>query len=340
MPELQALSLKADKPLIERFLREAGLRLEPGLEYYCGLFDGDTLIAGGGYEKNVIKCLAVAEARRGEDLLSGIVTQLYTQMRQAGENNIFVFTKPAHLRLFTSLGFSMLVKTEDALLLESRKTGISAQLEKWKQETPDTAGTVGAVVMNANPFTLGHRYLIEEAAKQVELLHVFVLQEDKSAFPFQARYQMVRAGTADIPNAAVHAGGAYLISAATFPSYFLKDPSGAAGAYAALDAALFAEQIAPALSVTARFVGTEEDDPLTALYNAALLSVLPEHGVAVHVLPRLQAAGGRVRASTVRARFANQDWQALSSLVPSTTLSYLRSEEGMRLLSRMENRPC
>lgn len=340
MPEVVSLCVKAQRECIEAFLHRAGLRMEPGLAYYCGVFDGDELIAGGGYEGNVIKCLAVDEAHRGEDLMSAVASHLYTKLRQAGTDNIFVFTKPAHDRLFRAMGFAALAKTDDALLLESRKNGIDEAIAAWRRETPETTGMAGAVVMNANPFTLGHQYLLEQAAHAVSLLHVFVVQEDKSAFPFDVRLALVRAGAAHINNAVVHAGGSYVISAATFPSYFLKDPSGASAAYAKLDAALFAKRIAPALSISARFVGTEPADALTALYNDTLACELPRYGVALTVIDRRCAADTVISASAVRRLFAAGDTQQLAKLVPESTLQYLSSPEGERLRQRLAAAVC
>ncbi len=77
--------------------------------------------------------------------------------------------------------------------------------------------------MNANPFTLGHRHLVEQAAAQCDALHLFVVREDASFFPFSARLEMVRAGVAHLPNVVVHEGSQYIISRATFPAYFLKE---------------------------------------------------------------------------------------------------------------------
>lgn len=53
---------------------------------------------------------------------------------------------------------------------------------------------IGSIVMNCNPFTLGHRYLVEEASRQSDLLYIFVVEEDKSDFPFEDRFNMVKAG--------------------------------------------------------------------------------------------------------------------------------------------------
>ena len=63
--------------------------------------------------------------------------------------------------------------------------------------------------MNCNPFTLGHRYLIEQASEKVDHLYVFVVEEDKSFFPFSDRIGLVKKGTADLKNITVKPSGKY-----------------------------------------------------------------------------------------------------------------------------------
>ena len=82
---------------------------------------------------------------------------------------------------------------------------------------------MGAVLMNCNQFTLGHRYLIEQASKIVDQLYVFIVEEDKSFFPFSHRIRLVKEGTSDLKNIRVISSGKYMISLLTFPVYFIKD---------------------------------------------------------------------------------------------------------------------
>ncbi len=80
--------------------------------------------------------------------------------------------------------------------------------------------------MNANPFTLGHQFLVEKAAKECDWLHLFVVQEEGSEFSFFDRFEMIKAGTRHIDNITIHPGSKYIISRATFPTYFIKDQGG------------------------------------------------------------------------------------------------------------------
>jgi [citrate (pro-3S)-lyase] ligase len=184
---------------------------------------------------------------------------------------------------------------------------------------------VGAIVMNCNPFTLGHRRLAEYAASKVARLYVFVVEEDKSFFPFADRFELVKQGTRDIDNVTVLPSGRFIISSLTFTDYFGKaelqdrvvDPS--------MDAELFARRIAPALGVTVRFAGEEPLDNVTRQYNDALARILPEYGVDFQVIPRAESDGEPISASRVRALFAERAFGEISKLVPGTTLKYLQS---------------
>ena len=53
-------------------------------------------------------------------------------------------------------------------------------LETHKKSLREHRLKVGCIVMNANPFTLGHEYLVQYAASRVHKLFVMVVSEDKS----------------------------------------------------------------------------------------------------------------------------------------------------------------
>lgn len=335
--QIRELSPRFDAAAMEALLRRANIRPEAGLEYACGLYEGDSLLACGGYEGSTIKCLAVDPDWRGEALLNSVFSHLYTRLRRAGAREVFVFTRPENIPLFQSLGLSLLARTAQAALLTSDPRGIESFLADIQTDAAETTAAqnrfaVGAIVMNANPFTLGHLCLAEWAAAQCGRLHIFVVQEEKSAFPFAVRLRLVREGTAGFSNARVHAGGPYIISSATFPSYFLKDPSGAAPAHAELDATLFAERIAPALGLSARFVGEEPLDPLTGLYNQNMARVLAAHAISLEILPRIAQAGAPISASRVRALLKEGRLEEAAALLPPSTAAYLRSPEGRALV--------
>lgn len=173
--------------------------------------------------------------------------------------------------------------------------------------------------MNCNPFTLGHRYLIEQAAKQVKRLYVMVVREDCSLFAYTERKAMVEQGVADIKNVTVIDGSDYAISRATFPTYFLKRLDDAADTQMQLDLDLFRRHIAPALGATVRFVGTEPTDQLTRRYNQLMHEALKD----VREIDRLEKDGNAVSASRVRKAMEQGDMNTIRQLVPPTTLPYI-----------------
>ncbi len=315
--EIRSLSLKRDQAMIDAFYARAGIRLDRGVTALYGAFEGETLLALGGIAGSAIRSLAVDESRQGEGILPALVTHLYQTIRDTGLMNVFVVTKPQYAELFSSLCFHELIQTDDAALLESSGTAFLNYLKKLPKAD-------GAIVMNADPFTLGHHYLVETAAAQCERLNVFVLSADAAHVRADVRLRLVREGCRDLSNVNVLAGGDYIISGSTFPDYFFKDKNEAALAFARLDATLFAERIAPACGIRTRFAGEEPLDPMTAAYNETLCAILPEHGVAVRVIPRKTIGGQPISASRVRALWAVRRYDEIAPLVPETTFAYIR----------------
>lgn len=283
------------------------------------VFQEGELLAAGSRKGNLLKCIAVDPAHQGEDLTATLLTALREDAFRAGFRHLFLYTKPANEYLFRSLFFYPVVKTGDVLLMENVRDGIQSFL----QTLPVAAaqGKIGAAVMNCDPFTLGHQHLIQTGAKQCDHLYVFVLSEDQGHFSSADRLAMVKAGTAHLDNVTVLPTGPYLISSATFPTYFLKNRDQAETVHCALDIAVFTRYFVPRFSISHRFLGEEPLSPMTCSYNEALLKMLPEFGVEVHVIPRLCRENAPVSASAVRARLAAG--ADIRELVPETTYTYL-----------------
>lgn len=341
---------------IEAFLKRNGLRFDD-MHYYAAITDDDgEMIAGGGLKGNVIKCVAVDDAHKGEAIANTLISHLIAHANEEGHSNVMLFTKPKNRQLFESLSFRLLAEAPEAVLMETGIGGINntvEQLKKIKEEgevckennqeckkeektnlnittpqhlnpsTPQPLTTTtpirGVVVMNCNPFTLGHRYLIEQAAKQVERLFVMVVREDCSLFAYTERKAMVEQGVAHLKNVTVIDGSEYAISQATFPTYFLKRLDDAADTQMLLDLDLFRRHIAPALGTTVRFVGTEPTDRLTRRYNQLMHEVLAD----VRETARLEKEGNAVSASRVRKAMEQGDMSTIRQLVPPTTLPYI-----------------
>jgi [citrate (pro-3S)-lyase] ligase len=186
-------------------------------------------------------------------------------------------------------------------------------------------GRVGCIVMNCNPFTLGHQYLIEQSSKKVDFLYIFVVEEDVSFFPFAERIELVRRGTEHLRNVFVLPSGQYIISSLTFPEYFNKDEKQTTVISPSTDVELFAKYIAPSLKITTRFAGEEPLDSVTRQYNKWLARVLPKYGIKFEVIPRKYFNGDIISASRVRAELRLGKFETIENIVPASTLSYLKT---------------
>lgn len=305
----------------KNFLKIAELEPLENAEKTVLVWDNGELVACGCLEGNLLKCIAVSESRQGEGLTATLLTALKNEAFSAGHRRLFLYTKPKNELMFSSLFFYSVAKTDKVLLMEDRKNGIGEFLDSFNCEKKE--GAVGACVMNCNPFTLGHRYLIEKAAKEVDLLYVFILSEEKGRFSAADRIEMARLGTADLENVRVLPTGDYLISSKTFPTYFLKDREAAPKAQCELDIEIFARYFAPKFNISRRFVGTEPLSPLTNMYNEALLENLPKKNIEVTVFDRLERDGNPISASAFRKYLENGELEKAKSLVPQTTFDYI-----------------
>lgn len=308
----------------QTLLRQAGLTPDMDWETTVLIWEERELIAAASRTGNLLKCIAVDDRHQGEGLTATLLTQLRQDAFQAGHSHLFLYTKPKNREMFSSLFFYPIAETADVLLMENKETGI----EGFMQTLPDDlcGGTVGALVMNCNPFTKGHRYLIETAARECLRVYVFVLSEDKSQFSAADRLEMVRRGTQDLPNVKVLPSGPYLISSATFPTYFLKDREDAEQVHCLLDIEIFCNYYAPRLGISRRYVGTEPLSPMTAQYNEALKANLPRRGIAVREIPRLEI-GVPVSASAVRKALEDGDEATLKTMLPQTTYDYIKEHD-------------
>lgn len=371
---------------VERFLEANQLRLDE-VDYYAIVTepDGDEILAGGGLQGDIIKCIAVDERLRDAHLSNRLVSHLISEAAQRGHHSVKVFTKPQNRQVFESFGFRLVGEAPLAILMENGH-GIDdytkylrscastlqpaehpADISLPTAEGRGGASTIGVIVMNANPFTLGHRYLIEQAARQVDRLFIIPVKEDggehqpsRSLFPYAERKAMMEAAVAQsnkVPKyqsnilplgegrggVFVLEGSPYAISAATFPTYFLKQLSDAADTQMLLDIDIFCRHIAPALGATVRFVGSEPSDALTRRYNELLLQQLPLHALRLVEIPRLtaitslstpaspvccdhvatQQSAPAISASLVRKALAEGRFAEAAALVPPTTIPYL-----------------
>ena len=328
---------------MDELLRQEGIRRDANLDYSCGLYTEDYEMAGtGSCFGSTMRCLAVRKDFQGEGLMNQIVSHLSDVQFARGNTHLFVYTKCSSAKFFADLGFFEIARAEDqAVFMENRRNGFASYLEKLKQD-PAPSGTAvssevsgtAAVVMNANPFTLGHRCLIETACRNNRLVHLFIVSEDASLVPFAVRKKLVMEGTADLKNIVYHESGPYIISSATFPSYFQKDADAVVESHAKIDLDIFV-RIAKALGIDRRVVAEEPFSATTSIYNRIMQEALPPAGIDCMILPRFGVDGVPVSASAVRQAIHDGDWDTLEKLVPPTTSAFFRSPEAAPVIERI-----
>lgn len=320
----------------EEFLEKAGLRDEGDSDIIAWMEDEERqLVAVGSLAGHVLKQFAVAPEIEGTGAMAQIMTKLIDEAYASGRSRLFLCTKPANADMLSSLGFYSLAATDDAVLMENRRNGLHNFLTSIWQDADTYAkdhgidfagGVCGSVVCNCDPFTLGHRHLIEYAAKNCDFLFVFAVSEPGSMFEPKDRLEMIKAGTSDIENCRVYESKRYLVSRATFPAYFIRDEEHADEVRSEIDIALFSERIAPALRITKRFVGREPYSPVTDAYNRKMKELLPERGVELIEIPRHEAGlpAAAVSASRVRELLKAGDMEGAAALVPDTTFEIIK----------------
>ena len=321
---------------VSELLRKEGITLDANLDHTCAIFDDElNVIATGSCWKNTLRCLAVDSAYRGTGLMNEIVSYLMDLEFRRSFFHIFVYTKASAAKFFKDLGFYEISRVDGSMVfLENKKNGFGNYLSELSKSR--CSGRCGAVVINANPFTSGHRYLIETASRACDKLHIFILSEDSSIFPFGVRKKLIMEGTSDIDNLIYHDSGSYIISSATFPSYFFKDKEDVIRNHARLDVDIF-KKIAAEISISVRFAGAEPFSRSTSIYNQVMQEELSKSGIEFIQIPRGESFGMPISASSVRQLIHDGDMDKVKSLVPETTYRYLISDEASPVIAKIRH---
>lgn len=329
---------------IDALLEREGIRRDKNLDYTCAMYDENyQIIATGSCFGCTLRCFAVSSDHQGEGLLNSVVSHLIDYQFSRGNYRLFLYTKSASARFFASLGFYPIAEVPGTLVfMENSRSGFAEYLTRLKKETTKAGEQLeqgpgeraGALVMNANPFTLGHQYLVEHAAAKCSVLHLFMVSEDASLVPFAVRARLIREGTAHLKNIVYHESGPYIISNATFPSYFLRDEEHVITTHAQLDLAVFSK-IAEALGINCRYVGEEPTSLVTGIYNQIMAAQLPQAGISCEIVPRKEIDGQPISASTVRTLLKEGNLAAFERLVPKSTADYFESPAAEPVLSRI-----
>lgn len=316
-----------DRMDLENLLFQEGIRFEENVETTFGKYENDKLIATASIYKNIIKCVAIDPAYKGGSVFNEMMTALLAEINQNNYDNAFVYTKTIYEKSFASIGFKEIERLGNELIfMEKARDGFTSYLEKLK-ETKVDGESIGAVVLNANPFTLGHQFLVDYGAKHCTYLHVFVVSEDASYFSAKDRSKMVELGVKSYDNVIVYPTESYLVSAATFPSYFIDENKSVTKIHASLDARIFKNHIGKVLEIDQRFVGTEPTDEATRIYNETMREIFESEPNKLDLveIPRKELYGKVISASRVRTLIDQGKMEEIKDLVPQTTYKYIKN---------------
>lgn len=327
-----------DREEVAGFLRRFDLRYDFDSDETVVVRRDGRLVATGSLRGSVLQCFAVEAESQGAGLSGKIAAELIRMASEQGHTRLFVFTTPNNTELFRGLGFRLLAETSLAALLETGLPTVDDYVAELAGHALPGGQAACGLVMNCNPFTLGHQYLVEQAAASCRHVFVLVVEEDRSAFPYAVRLGLVKDGTRHLSNVTVLPSGPYAVSLATFPSYFSAEETAHARAGAGVDATVYAKYVAKTLSIERRFVGTEPYSPVTAIYNATMKEILGYFGIELVEIPRLEIGGMAVSASTVRSALRNDDFDLVRRLVPQSTLDFLMSDAALQIISGLKRK--
>ncbi|SUO93322.1 [citrate (pro-3S)-lyase] ligase [Suttonella ornithocola] len=330
--EFERMSLCDEENIkeLKDFLYQNELNLDDFIELFLVKRNEEgKIIACGGIAPNVIKCFAIDSRYRGQGIALSLASQLIQEAAKRGYHQLFIYTKPKNADLFAGCGFYPIEQVPNQVLLLENSPVKLKRYQQQLRQLRQPGQKIGAIVMNANPFTLGHRYLVETALSQCDWLHLFVVGEDKSQFSYLDRLALVKAGTADLSRLTIHEGTPYIISRATFPCYFLKYKNIVHQCHMELDLRIFRRFIAPPLGITHRFVGNEPTCIITNYYNQQMQIWLQSPEIDAPIIEKVEIRRVRfkrdaISASKVRALLAQGNLAAVQHYVPQTTYDFLR----------------
>lgn len=319
------------------FLNNFALKYDNSVDYTIVARDNQQIIATASKDKNIVKCFAIDNKYQGEGLSTQLLTQLINRMFDEGYYHSLVFTKLDNKELFRGMGYKEVAHTDKVILMEMGNKNINKTLEKIiKKYEIDISKKRAMLVMNCNPFTLGHQYLVEKVASENEEVLLFVVEEDKSVFPFKIRYELVKKGTAHLSNVKVIEGTEYIISSATFPNYFLRKEDDSLIEYTKLDASVCGEKFGKILNINKRYVGEEPYCNVTNIYNNTLKDILPQYRIEVIIVPRKEIENKAISASYVRELLKSENFEEIKKIVPQTTYEFLLSPQGKEIGEKLK----
>lgn len=334
MFKIKEVILEEEKMLLIGFLHQYGLEYEYDINYSILVYDEDVLIATASLANNVMKCFLIINEYKSNNITNLMFEYLVNELQQQGIYHYFVFTTPNNEKVFTSLNMKKIVTTMNTVLLEGGAY-INDVLLDLKNEYKVSNNKKASVIINANPMTLGHLYLIEIAAKENKEVLVFVVSEDLSSFPFKDRFEIIKEATRHLSNVTILPTLSYLVSKLTFPKYFLREDQLISDEQTLVDVLVYKEYYTRVFNIKKRYLGEEPYSFNTNKYNQVLRNYLGNHIV---IVPRKEVNKNAISASLVRKLIKTEKIEKIKEYVPEATYNYLKSEKGQKVVSIIKSK--
>ena len=332
MFQIKEVVLEEEQVILTAFLNKYDLDYELDIDYSILVYYQEDLIATASLANNVMKCFLVARDFIGQNITGIMFSHLVNVLSQKGINHYFVFTTPNNKDVFKSLNMKVLVTTMNTVLLEGGDS-IHNVLNNLKKEYNISNRKKSCVIINANPMTLGHMFLIETASKESEELLVFVVSEDLSSFPFSDRFKIIKEATSQFDNVTVLPTLSYLVSKITFPKYFLKEDQLIQDEQTLVDVMIYKEYYTKIFNIKKRYLGEEPLSFNTNKYNKVLKDHLNDN---LKIIKRKKAGSKVISASLVRKLIKANKISKIKKYVPLTTYNYLLSDKGQIIINKIQ----
>ena len=332
MFQIREVILKEERDLQISFLNKHHLEYEYDITYSILVYDGDLLVATASLASNVMKCFLVIKKYKSQNITNLMFSHLVSYLNQKNIFHYFVYTIPKNEPIFTSLNMKTIVMTMNTVLLEGGDE-ITSVLTDLKKDYKVSDNKKASVIINANPMTYGHLYLIETASKENAEVLVFVVSEDLSSFPFEDRFEIIKKATAHLDNVVVLPTLSYLVSHITFPKYFLKEDQLIKDEQTLVDVLVYRKYYEKIFNINLRYLGEEPFSYNTKKYNEVLTEYLGNH---VKIIKRKEIDSAIVSASLVRKLIKEDNLDEIKKYVPQATFDYLISEKGKLVMKKIK----
>jgi [citrate (pro-3S)-lyase] ligase len=330
---IKDIVLEEEKQDLIQFLHRHNLDYEFDITYSIMVYDGDKKIATASLSNNIMKCFLVIDEYKNQNITNMMFHHLVHKLQERGVHHYFVFTAPSNEKVFKSLHMKKIVETMNTVLLEGGEF-ITDVLTNLKKEYHVSDEKKAAVIINANPMTNGHLYLIETAAQENKEVLVFVVSEDLSSFPFEDRFSIIKNATSHLSNVTVLPTLSYLVSKLTFPKYFLKEDQLIQAEQTLVDVLVYKQYYSKIFNINCRYLGEEPYSYNTNKYNQVLKDHLNSH---VKVIPRKTHHKKAISASLVRKLIKANKIDKIKDYVPRATYDYLCSEKGQSIIQMIQS---